>query len=290
MCSDNDCNSQGNDRRSFLLRATATIASLAVIRRPDAYSQTQQPPTRVLDDPKIQRGRVVFKHNGVDSIDGYLARPKAEGAYPAVLVIAGNKISEEYIPNTCAALAVAGFVGLAPNIFHPLPNDTPFNEYDKFIGKHTELDILDDIQAAVSYLRAQSFVSPGGMGILGFCKGGRLAMLCGARSREIDAVVAFHPGPMKAPEIKRLNVPVQIHHGTGDNSVAVTESQKTERMLKSQHTPVELFLYEGADHGFLAYTRPFYKPDYAELAWTRATKFLHKHLTAEAQRSADKGE
>jgi carboxymethylenebutenolidase len=278
MCIDNDCSSQGNDRRSFLRDATAAMTGLTVMTRRDAHAQTQQPPTRVLDDPKIQHGRVVFKHNGIDGIDGYLARPKAEGVYPAVLVIAGNKISEEYIPNTSAALAVAGFVGLAPNIFHPLPNDTPGNEYDKFIGRHTEFDILDDIQAGASYLREQTFVAPGGIGILGFCKGGRLAMLYGARSREIDVVVAFHPAPMKAPEIKRLNVPVQIHHGTGDKSVVVTESQKTEKMLKSQHTPVELFLYDGADHGFLAYTRPFYKPDYAQLAWTRVTQFLHKYL------------
>jgi hypothetical protein len=49
----------------------------------------------------------MFRHNGADSIGGFLARPKAEGVYPAVLVIAGNKITEEYIPNTCAALAVA---------------------------------------------------------------------------------------------------------------------------------------------------------------------------------------
>lgn len=77
-----------------------------------ANAQTKQPETRVLDDPKVQHGRVTFKHNGAATIDGYLARPKAEGIYPAVLVIAGNKISEEYIPNTCAALALAGFVGL----------------------------------------------------------------------------------------------------------------------------------------------------------------------------------
>lgn len=43
-------------------------------------------------------------------------------------------------------------------------------------------------------------------------------MLYGAGSREINAVVAFHPGVMKPDEIKRLNVPVQIHHGTADES------------------------------------------------------------------------
>jgi carboxymethylenebutenolidase len=234
----------------------------------------------VLDDSRVQHGRVVFKHNGMDTIDGYLARPKAEGVYPAVLVIAGNKISEEYIPNTCAALALAGFVGLAPDIFHPLPDNTPNNNeaYSKYLANHTESDRLDDVQAGVSYLRAQPFVSTGGMGVIGFCMGGRMAMLFGARLREIDAVVPFHPAPMKAHEVARLKVPVQIHHGTADQSVAMTETQKTEKTLKVQGTPVEVFLYEGADHGFLAYTRPFYKPDAAKLAWTRATQFLHKNL------------
>ena len=104
-------------------------------------------------------------------------------------------------------------------------------------------------------------------------------MLYGARSREIDAVVPFHPGPMKPAELKRLTVPVQMHHGTADKAVSVTESQNTEKILKAQHTPVELFTYEGADHGFLAYTRPFYKPEYAQLAWTRVTQFLRKNLT-----------
>ncbi|MEK6337304.1 MAG: dienelactone hydrolase family protein [Acidobacteriota bacterium] len=280
MCLDDDCKDDGLDRRSFLGAATATLASATILRGQGTNSQNKQPETRVLDDPSIQHGKVVFKHNGADGINGFLARPKSEGVWPGVMVIAGNKISEEYIPNTCAALAVAGFVGLAPNIYHPLPDDTPSNNaaYSKFIANHTELDILDDIQAGASYLRAQTFVRPGGMGILGFCFGGRLAMLYGARSREIDAVVPFHPGVMKTDELKRLVVPVQIHHGTADGAVASTESQKVEKTLKTQGTPVELFLYEGADHGFLAYTRPFYKPEAAKLAWGRATQFLHKYL------------
>jgi carboxymethylenebutenolidase len=146
------------------------------------------------------------------------------------------------------------------------------------LASHTDFDVLEDIDAGADYLRGQTFVKTGGMGALGFCYGGRMAMVYGARSREIEAVVAFHPGVMKAEEMKRLNVPVQIHHGTADQSVSVTESQKVEKILKAQHTPVELFIYEGANHGFLAYTRPSYKPDAAKLAWTRATTFLHQRL------------
>jgi carboxymethylenebutenolidase len=272
MCLDSDCGGLG--RRDFLL-AGAALAGLGTVTGQDA----KPPPTRVLDDPGARHGRVVFQHNGHDTIDGYLARPRADGTYPAVLVVAGNRITEEYIPNTCAALALAGFVGLAPNVFHPLPDTarTP-EEYDRFLSRHTELDRLDDLQAGASYLRAQPFVSSGGMGALGFCRGGREAVLFGARSREVDCVVAFHAAPVRPAEIARLPVPVQAHHGTADRSVPHTVTLELEKVLRAQKTPVEVFLYEGADHGFLAYTRPFYRPDEAQLAWKRAVEFLDRHL------------
>ena len=56
------------------------------------------------------------------------------------------------------------------------------------------------------------------------------------------------------------------------------DPKKLQEILKAQNIPVELFLYEGADHGFLAYTRPFYRPDDAKLAWKRTPEFLGKHL------------
>ncbi len=279
MCIGDDCGNEGTDRRSFLVGATATVAGLSVFPGQVLNAQTKQPETRVLDDPRVQHGRVVFKHNGVQTIDGYLARPKAEGVYPAVLVIAGNRITEEYIPNTCAALALAGFVGLAPNIFHTLPDAarTP-EESRKALADHTYLDVLEDIEVGADYLRGQPYVKASGIGVLGFCYGGRMAMLYGARSREVDVVVPFHPGKVRPAEIARLKSPVQVHCGTADHNVPVADIRELEKMLRAQATPVEVYFYEGADHGFLAYTRPFYKPDAAKLAWTRATQFLHKYL------------
>lgn len=148
MCIDDTCDNGLTGRRSFLIGATATVASFTVLQAQEANSQTKQPETRVLDNPSIVHGRVTFKHGGKDAIDGYIARPEADGVYPAVLVIAGNRITEEYIPNTCAALALAGYVGLAPNIFHTLPDSakTP-EESRKALADHTDFDVLEDIPA-----------------------------------------------------------------------------------------------------------------------------------------------
>ena len=282
MCFDRKCEGSGLDRRGFLIGGTAAFAGLGALGAEGAAQKKEQPPTRVLDDPDIQHGKVTFKHGGKETFDGFLARPKADGTFPAVLVIAGNRITEEYIPNTCAALALAGFVGLAPNVFHPIQDSGAKTEEDrdKAMMAHAKYDALQDIQVAADYLKTQPFVKARGMGIIGFCSGGQMAMRFAARCREIDAVVAFHPGLVMTDlgEFAHLPVPVQLHQGTADRSVDATTAKKLQEILKAQKTPVELFLYEGADHGFLAYTRPFYRPDDAKLAWRRTTEFLGKHL------------
>src|SRR5690348_2512755 len=170
----------GLDRRDFVKTGAASVAGFAVLSDFGVVAQGKQPPTRVLDDPRVEHGKVMFKHAGKETFDGYLARPKANGVFPGVLVLPGNVITEEYIPNTCAALALAGFVGLTPNVFHPVPDSARTNEeYAKYAGEHTELDRLDDVQVGASYLRAQPFVGPGGLGVVGFCRGGREALLFG---------------------------------------------------------------------------------------------------------------
>src|SRR5437016_5168858 len=158
MCLDGDCDASGLGRRDFLFGAGAALAGLGARGGDGAAQEPKQPPTRVLDDPGIRHGNVAFRHGGRETFDGFLARPKADGTFPAVLVIAGNRITEEYIPNTCAALAAGGFVGLAPNIFHPLPDGaTTRAEMDAALKGHTEYDVLQDGQVGADYLKAQPF-------------------------------------------------------------------------------------------------------------------------------------
>jgi carboxymethylenebutenolidase len=142
---------------------------------------------------------------------------------------------------------------------------------------HSEIDQLRDIDAALDHLRALTFVS-GRTAALGFCHGGRLAVLMANRRRELDAVVAFHPGPLRHEELDRVAVPVQIHHGTSDTSVKYGESEQLHALFNTRQVQSELWLYNGAEHGFLAYTRPTYQADHALQGWNRTIGFLDRHL------------
>lgn len=279
MCTSGDGRNCGLDRRGFLKAGAVSVAGFTALGDADP---DKQPPTRVLDDPRVEHGKVTFKHAGRDTFDGYLARPKTSGVYPGVLVIAGNRITEEYIPNTCAALALAGFVGLAPNIFHPLPdNPVTMEERGRYLKDHNDNDILEDIQVGADYLKTLPFVRRGGYGMVGFCYGGWISLQMAARSREVRAVVAYHPGIGTKPDPQLLNEvrsPVQLHQGTADHSVDPKSAIKLRDIFKAHHVPVETFMYEGADHGFVSYARDSYRPDYARLSWSRAIKFLSRYL------------
>ena len=264
----------GFDRRDFLKAGAASVAGFGALANAAQAPQDKQPPTRVLDDPGVEHGKVTFTHNGEQTFDGYLARPKASGVFPGVLVIAGNLIAEEYIPNTCAALALAGFVGLAPEVVHHMSDNAP--DVDK---NHNNNDAVENILAGMDHLRIQPFVRGVGFGLVGFCYGGWISLLAAARFREIRAVVAYHPGIGRyRDELSEVRAPVQLHQGTADESVDPKTALQIRDVLSAHHVPAELFMYKGANHGFTAYTREFYRPDYAQLSWTRTTKFLSKHL------------
>jgi carboxymethylenebutenolidase len=234
MCLGTDCGRDGMDRRTFLAGSTAALAGLAAPGTAAADGGEKAPPTRALDDPTVRHGTVTFR-SGDKEIDGYLARPKAEGKYPAVLVIAENLITEEYIPNTCAALALAGYVGLASNIFHTVPKGATPDEMNRALAGRTDDDYLRGVRAGADYLKGHEAVKAGGVGVLGFCSGGRRALLFAVKFDDVKAVVAFHPAAhTKAQEVVGLRSPVQIHHGKADRVSSYSVAHGADR-LKVTH-------------------------------------------------------
>lgn len=239
------------------------------------------PPTRVLDEPGPLRGMSSIRA-GNETVAAYLARPDSDGRHPVVVVVAGNFISEEYIPNTCVALAKAGYVGVAPHIYHPIPPDIRPDDASSDAKLAFSKRTVDDpgiIDATIAFARQSLFAQADRVAVLGFCRGGRLALLTAARVPTVRAVVAFHPAPLTENELAPIKSPVQIHHGLADKSVPSSASERTLLALRAQKTAADLFLYPGCDHGFLAYTRPFYNANAAALAWQRTTIFLRQRLT-----------
>jgi carboxymethylenebutenolidase len=242
---------------------------------------------RALEDGHIVHGKVKVASGGGE-IDAYLARPDRPGKLPLVIVVAGGSIEEEYIANTTALLAQHGIVGVAPDIFSlQKPAMTADEKRAVFAEQITDERIFGDLQAAVDHLRPEPFFDPARIGIMGFCFGGRCALMFAAASPAIRAVVSFY-GNLRTPRFANrtidpldvldvITVPVQGHYAEDDPEIPADQRARFANALKAHGTPVEIFTYP-ARHGFFAYTRPSYDASASRTSWQRTAAFFAKTL------------
>jgi carboxymethylenebutenolidase len=299
MCLADDCSNQGKEgngieRRTFLTAAGAAV--VGVTFAPEPFAQAP-PPTNALNDPNVIQGMVSFKSGG-DTIQGYLARPRKNGKFRGVVVLHGDLHLPEDHQYTAAQVAQGGFVSLVIKRFSRTPDLTmaELNRSDRedqrYLSNAFVKQELQDVQAAINFLKSLSYVKRKGVGMVGFCGGGCQSVLLSTQSKDVDVVVAFYAPPIllkqfQAPNDRRtdlmdvvsqIKVPIQGHYGTADTAVPVQDVRRFEEALRKQKTPVEFFYYEGAGHAFCDYTRRFYNADAAALAKRRMMEFLKRQL------------
>lgn len=293
MCFDYE--EQGITRRTFLAGAAAAVAVTAL----GAKASARQPPEiKALDDPRVVHGEVSFK-SGADTIKGYLARPNTKGRRRAIFMLHGNPGLPEWVRNTVARLAQAGYAGLVIDLnSRVVPDSTKLDKPIEYYRSNTfDKQVTQDSLAAVEYLQSQPFARRG-VGALGFCGGGRKALMLPTQSKDVKAAVSFYgpvlfgqfrnaadPMPDVMDVISQIRVPVQGHYGLLDKVASAEDAKQFEQRLRAQGTPVEMYYYEGAGHGFYDYSwRPEdggvfgYNPAAAALAHRRMIEFLRRHL------------
>lgn len=271
------------DRRTLLKGAAAGVVGAAVVG-----SEAEAQDKGALKDAKIVTQMVTFK-NGADTINGFLARPKAPGKYGAVILIPGIFGLEDYMKETTAQLAQAGLVGLAVDFYSRkggAPQTNDFTVLRSFVAENApDKQIVSDGLAGIEYLKKQSFAN-GKFGVTGFCMGGRITLLLAAASPDISAAAPFY-GPVRAmapvqvapmDEAGKIKAVVQGHYGATDMNPKPDDVKEFYAKLKQTNPHGEYFIYEGAGHGFHAYNRPSFNPEAAKTAWGRTTELFQKTL------------
>jgi len=287
-------------RRSFLAGATAMIAGIALGSEAAGQESSSQ---KILADPNIIHGEVNFK-SSTDTVKGFLARPKKAGRYRAVIIAHGNPGAPSDIQYTAAFLAQAGFVSLVYDwgSSAPMPEDEKaLAEWRDYIYSYEFVKRqMRDVQAGIDYLKEQSFVKHREqVGMVGFCGGGRLALLFPTQSKDVKAVVSLYgsvdyrarkhktdPVPNVLDVVKQIDIPVQGHYGMLDEVAPATDAKLFEKAMREQKTPVEMYYYEKAGHSFCNFNRPQgsdpgydYVHEAATLAHSRVVQFLKRHLS-----------
>src|SRR4029453_7029038 len=196
---------------------------------------------------------VEFRSNG-NTASGYLATPSS-GSGPGVLVIQELWGVESGIKEMADRLAIAGFVALAPDLYHG--ELAAHDEMDK--ASHLMQSLPPDragrdMSGAVDYLSSHAAVTSKGIGVVGFCMGGMLAFIIAAnRPDKVTAVVPFYGFPQGAsePDWSRLTASIRGHMAEHDTYFSPAAAKALETKLRGMGKDVTLTVHPGTGHAFM---------------------------------------
>ena len=267
------------DRRSFLDGLTKLAGSTAAAMAMLPLLQSDWAQAAVVDpnDARLATERVAFD-SPKGKINGYLARPKARGKRPTVLVIHENRGLNPHLEDVARRLAAEGFLAYAVDLLS-LVGGTPADTEEalKLHPKMNQDDAVATLVAAVSFLKTHP-ESTGKVGAVGFCFGGLMVNRLAASSKELDAGVAYYGRQIPADQVKNITASLLLQYAEKDDGVNAGIADY-EAALKANNKKYTIYTYPGTQHAFnndLGAAR--YNKAAADLAWARTLAFFKETL------------
>ncbi len=224
---------------------------------------------------------VRFRSNG-DDAEGYLAVPDS-GSGPGVIVIQEWWGLVPHVRDLADRFALAGFVALAPDLYHGEKTTEPGTAGKLMMGMAVPRAAMD-IAGAAAYVAGLGAVR-GKVGAVGFCMGGTLALWSPTLSDDIVAAVGFYPAPFRHwdeldPTWSRYSgKSALINAAAGDGGSDADNVRQARRAIEQAGGSVVAFDYPGTRHAFFNDTRPeVFNPGAAGEAWTRTVEFFRDQL------------
>ncbi|MEV0296144.1 dienelactone hydrolase family protein [Nocardia sp. NPDC050710] len=236
------------------------------------------------------------------SADAYLTHPDDGSAHPGLLFFMDAFGLRPWIREMMETISAQGFTVLAPNIFYrtgrapvrPMPDFDEPNADAKFFAalapvrqSLTPDRSLHDAGAYLDWLDASDYVTPGALGVVGYCMGGRLALrTAGEYGPRIAAAASFHGGRLAVEEAPdsphhaadRMTAELYIAHASADPSMPADQIALLDKALDAagvRHTSVT---YPDAGHGFTMRDTPAYDAEAYQRHLRDLVDLLHRAI------------
>lgn len=220
--------------------------------------------------------------------EDFLAVPDGAGPWPGVVVIHDVGGLTDDIRRACRRMADAGFLALAPNLFHRGERLRCVVGMVRSLKSGTGRAV-DDIVAARDRLAGDPRCT-GRVGAVGFCTGGGFCLML-APSGTFDAVAPNYGNwPPDAGSLTR-SCPTVASYGARDRALR-GDAARLEAKLTEGAVPHDVKEYPGVGHSFMNDWRDaplrlrvfesfadfaFSEPE-ADDAWRRIVEFFDQHL------------
>ena len=267
------------NRRDFIrklaLVAGSTAAALALL--PFLEENSLKASTTLQDDQGLLTEFIKYPAETGD-MKAFFARPKADKKFPAVIVIHENRGLVPHIQDVTRRMANEGFLALAPDALSPLggtPEDT--SEVGSMFRELNDEQTTKNFVAAVKYLKTHP-LSTGKVGCTGFCWGGSRTNQVAVNAPDLNAAVPYYGGQPVAEDVAKIKSPIMAHYAGNDERIDAG-IPAFEEALKKYNKEYQIFIYEGASHGFNNDSNPGrYNEQASKLAWGRTIAFFKEKL------------
>ena len=229
-------------------------------------------------DPAVQASMVSFESQGAQ-INAYLARPAAQGKYPAILVCHENRGLTPHIQDVARRFARAGYVALAVDLLSR-EGGTAKLDRDQVPGLLTDAGPerhVGDFTAGFNYLKGQEFVEATRIGMTGYCFGGGVTWRCATALPELKAAVPFY-GP--APDLEQVpNIKAAVFGVYAEQDERINAGKDPlEKALQEAKITHQMKVYPGVNHAFHNDTGERYNETQATQAWQDTLDWFAKHV------------
>lgn len=226
----------------------------------------------------VRTESVEYPTNG-ETGQGFLAAPQGEGPFPGVIVVQEWWGLDDHIKDVAQRFAGEGFVALAPDLYHGNVTTEP-GEAQKLMMSLNMGQATKELVKAAEYLASRPERSGRGIGAIGFCMGGGLALNLACESPHIRAVAPFYgTNPNPIDKLQNLQGPVFAVYAENDNFAGESVRHQLTEALKQHGIQHETKIYPGTQHAFFNDTRAeVYNRDAAEDSWNRAVGLFRDNL------------
>ena len=221
-------------------------------------------------------GEIAIQAGGA-GLPGYLAAP-VSAAGPGVLVIHEASGLDDFTRDVCDRLGRAGFAALAPDLYRGEIAESHEASLRLAAGLAPE-QVARDLEAAVAQLLGERSVVGDGVAAVGFCMGGHLALLAGALSSRVEAIVDFYGLGALPVDLAQLGGPVLGIFAGDDEFIASERVDALRGELEAAGVRAHLRVEPGVGHAFMNHTRPErFDAVAAAAGWDRMIAFLRAEL------------
>ena len=270
-------------RRNFFMTASAAAAAGYTLAAGPVRADAIKTPT---DGLKAGDAKVKVADG---EMPVYYARP-ANATNPPVILVAMEIFGlHEYIKDVTRRVAKLGALAIAPDYYFRKGDLTKVTEMPQLmplVNSKPDAELFSDLDATVAWAKQQGG-DTGGLGIMGFCRGGRTVWEYAAHNPNLKAGVAFYgtlvdppnPGWPKSPTqlAPEMKAPVLGLYGAEDTGITAPQIDAMKAALAAAHKTAEFKIYPGAPHGFHADYRASYRKEAAEDGWNQMQAWFKKY-------------